>query len=132
LESLLNKWLDEPDIKAYGSIKYFLKTPLPEKTMTQYRPYCVSNIEAQAVLSEIQARLKHELVRRRSKLYALQSDVIAELKDDKFTSSTERAVLVFNSSKYADLREEYDGLEILIEHVKSLEWNLKSLMNAIS
>lgn len=131
LTELLNTWLTRDQIDVYNLAVNSLKLPIPGKQQPDYRAFGSNNIQLQDSLDVIKTQLMFVLSRKKPGLMKLESALYQEAKEEGMKTVAERSGYAYGSNKYIDYKTELDSIEILINRINSLGWQLKNQLSLI-
>lgn len=131
-KEILAAFFSVEEIKVYDEIVSLFKSPLPSgKNHPDYYPYVNNNLQLQNWLNQKRVEFDYIYTLKRTEVFSLEASLRSDLKDDGIKSVEERTVSCYKNSKYAQKREELDNYQLISEHLKSLEWSLKSALSSL-
>lgn len=132
LKEVLAEFFSVEEIKIYDEIISLFKSPLPSgKNHPDYYPYVNTNLQLQNWLNQKRVEFDYIHIVKRTEVFSIEAGIRADLKDEGIRSTEERTVFCYKNSKYAQKREELDNYQLVSEHLKSLEWSLKSALSSL-
>lgn len=132
LKEVLSEFFSVEEVKVYDEIISLFKSPLPSgKNHPDYYPYVNTNLQLQNWLNQKRVEFDYVYTVKRTEVFSIEAGIRADLKDEGIRSTEERTVFCYKNSKYAQKREELDNYQLISEHLKSLEWSLKSALSSL-